>query len=68
MIGWLVYTAAKPIAKRALRSKAKGAVPRRRSGSRKPNAAALVAGAGALLGGLLFWRNRRDDDGPGSDG
>jgi hypothetical protein len=63
IIGWLVYTAAKPIAKRALRSKAKSAVPGKQRGSRKPNVAALVAGAGALVGGLLFWRSRRDDDG-----
>jgi LPXTG-motif cell wall-anchored protein len=59
MIGWLVYTAAKPLAKRAVKSKAKAVVPGAKAGSRTPNAAALLAAAGALLGGLAFWRRRR---------
>ena len=64
MIGWLVYTAAKPLAKRALRSKAKGAVPGTRGDSRRPNKAAILAGLGALVAGLMFWR-RRGGDGDG---
>ena len=59
MIGWLVYTAAKPLAKRAVKSKAKAVVPGAKTGSRMPNVAAVLAGAGALLGGLAFWRRRR---------
>ena len=61
MIGWLVYRAAKPFVKRALRSKAKGAVPGTREGSRAPNNAAIVATLSALVGGLLFWRSRRPE-------
>jgi hypothetical protein len=56
MIGWLVYTAAKPIAKRALKAKAKSAVPGTTAGGRRPNAAAIVAALGALAAGLMFWR------------
>ncbi len=63
LIGWLVWTAAKPLARRALRSKAKGAVPGRREGSRAPNKAAIVAGLGALAAVLMFWRRRGDDGG-----
>ena len=66
-IGWLVYTLGKPIAKRALKSKAKSAVPGTRAGSRLPNASAIVAAAGAALGGLALWRRLRsgsDDDAP----
>jgi hypothetical protein len=59
-IGYLVYTIGKPIAKRVMRQKAKSAVPGTREGSRLPNTSAIVAGVGAVLGGLLFWRKRRD--------
>ncbi len=62
MIGWLVYRAAKPFVKRALRSRAKGAVPGTREGSRAPNNAAIVAMLSALAGGLMFWRSRRSED------
>lgn len=65
LIGWLMYTAAKPIAKRTMKRKAKAAVPGTRSGSRfAPNTAAIVTAAGAVAGGLLFWRRKRSDDGP----
>ncbi len=63
MLGWLVYTAAKPIVKRALRKKAKGAVPGTREGSRAANNAAVLALLAAGAGALMFWRNRRPDDG-----
>ena len=67
MIGWMVYTAAKPFLKRALRSKAKAAVPGTRAGSKAPNNAAVLAAIGAAVAGLLFFRNRgSDDDAPGS--
>jgi hypothetical protein len=58
-IGYLVYTIGKPVAKRVMKRKAKAAVPGTREGSRVPNASAIVAGVGAVLGGLLFWRKRR---------
>jgi hypothetical protein len=62
MIGWLVYTAARPILKRAMKSKAKGAVPGTRAGSRAPNNAAILAMLAALVGGLMFWRSRKSDE------
>ena len=62
LIGYLAYTAGKPIIKRVVRSKAKSAVPGTREGSRAPNTAALVAVAAALLGALAFWRRRRSDE------
>ena len=62
MIGWAVYTAAKPILRRALRRKARAAVPGTREGSRAPNTAAIAAGVAALAGGLLFWRSRKSAD------
>jgi len=54
IIGWLVYTIAKPMAKR----KAKSAAPGKRGGV----IAGIVAGIGAVLGGLMFWRKRRSKD------
>ncbi len=63
MIGWMVYTAAKPFVKRAMRSKAKAAVPGTREGSSKtPNNAAILAAIGAAVAGLLFFRNRGGGD------
>ena len=64
MMGWLVYTAAKPIAKRALKRKAKGVTPGK-GGSSK---AAIVAGLAALAGALMFWRRRGSDDSTESTG
>jgi hypothetical protein len=61
MMGWLIYTAAKPIAKRVLKRKAKGAVPGTRSGSLKaPNTAAILAGLAAIGAALMFWRRGSD--------
>jgi hypothetical protein len=59
-IGYLVYRIGKPIVKRMMKETAKSAVPGTRERSRLPNTSAIVAGAGAVLGGLLFWRKRRD--------
>jgi LPXTG-motif cell wall-anchored protein len=63
MIGWLVWVAAKPIAKQVMKRKARGAVPGTREGSRAPNKAAIVAGLGALAGALFFWRRRKAGNG-----
>jgi hypothetical protein len=62
LIGYLVYTAARPILKRVVRSKAKSAVPGTRQGSRAPNTAAIVAAAAAAVGALAFWRKWRSDE------
>ena len=53
-IGWLVLTLGKPIAKR----KARQAVSGKRGGA----LAAALAGVGAAVGGLMFWRKRRGHD------
>jgi hypothetical protein len=58
MIGWLVYTGGATIVKRMVKSKAKAAVPGKKAGSRRPNFAAILAGVGAAIGALLFWRSR----------
>jgi hypothetical protein len=59
-VGWLVLTFGKPFAKR----KARQAVSGKRGGA----LAAAVAGVGAAVGGLMFWRKRRgqQSDSPGS--
>lgn len=57
-IGWLVLTVGKPFAKR----KARQAV----SGKRGGVLAAAVAGVGAAVGGLMFWRKRRGQQSPDS--
>jgi hypothetical protein len=53
-IGWLVLTIGKPIAKR----KARQAVGGKRGGA----IAAGLAGVGAAVGGIMFWRKRRGHD------
>jgi LPXTG-motif cell wall-anchored protein len=70
VVGWLVYKAAKPIAKRTMKRKAKAAVPARRSGSRwMPNTAAIVAALSAVGGALLFWRKKKSGgDEPSPEG
>jgi hypothetical protein len=54
-IGWLVLTIGKPLAKR----KARQTVGGKRGGA----IAAVVAGVGAAIGGLMFWRKRRSESG-----
>jgi hypothetical protein len=51
MMGWLVWTIAKPIAKRTVKSKAKGAPRSPKTG--------IFAAVAAGLGALLVWRKRR---------
>jgi hypothetical protein len=53
-IGWLVLAIGKPIAKR----KARQAVGGKRGGA----IAAGLAGVGAAVGGIMFWRKRRGRD------
>ena len=57
-VGWLVLTAAKPIAKQ----KARRAV----SGKRAGVVGATLAGVGAAVGALMFWRKRRNGESPSS--
>ena len=55
VMGWLAWT----VAKRVLRKKAKDAVPKVDTESRRPNKPAIVAAAAAVAGALWFWRQRR---------
>jgi hypothetical protein len=69
MIGWIVYSAAKPIAKYAVSKKAKQVATdssaRTRSGTKRVVARGVALTA--LAGGLLFWRRSRTG-GDGDDG
>jgi len=51
IIGLMVYKAARPLVKRMFRVKGGGMAGKKKS--------AMLAGFGALLGGLLFWRKRK---------
>jgi hypothetical protein len=69
VIGWLVYSAAKPLVKNAVKDKAKKVKPGTGGSSRRvPKLAATAAGLGAAAGALVFWRSRSGDDEPPSDG
>jgi hypothetical protein len=77
MIGWLVYSAAKPLARHAVSSQAKklsaqqAKTARGKSGEpKRPRVARIAARGAALLavaGGVLFWRRRRTRDGGPSE-
>jgi hypothetical protein len=56
LVGWLVLMVAKPIAKRKAKAAARGATSKR--------GGAVFAGVAAAVGGLMFWRKRRSQDGP----
>lgn len=58
LIGYGVYTAAKPFARRALRRKVEVTPKKKRKGIIAGSVAA-AAGIGAAVGGLVFWRKRR---------
>lgn len=60
MMGWLIYTAAKPIVKSFLKEKAQSATPGKGSGSKVPKTAAVVAGLAAAGAALMFWRRGSD--------
>jgi hypothetical protein len=59
LIGYGVYTAAKPFARRALRRKVEVVTPRRKRKGIIAGSVAAAAGIGAAVGGLVFWRKRR---------
>ena len=67
LIGWMVYSAGKPIAKYAIAKKAKQVASQseestRSGGSKVARRAVALA---AVAGGILFWRSR---SGKGDDG
>jgi uncharacterized protein HemX len=59
LIGYGVYTAAKPFAKRAVRRKAKAITPEHKKTGIIAGSLAAAAAVGAAVGGILFWRKRR---------
>jgi hypothetical protein len=59
LIGWGVYTAAKPFAKRAVRRKVKAVTPDRKKTGIVAGVLGAAAAVGAAAGGILFWRKRR---------
>jgi hypothetical protein len=64
MLGWAVWQ----LAKRVAASKAKRAVPKVDSGSKRPTrSAALLVGLAAAAGAVLVWRKTHGDD-AGSEG
>jgi LPXTG-motif cell wall-anchored protein len=67
LIGYGVYTAAKPFAKRAVRRKARAITPDRKKTGIAAGVLAAAAAVGAAVGGILFWRKRRSG-GAGSEG
>ena len=66
LLGYVTYKAGKPIAKRAMKRKAK-AVVGTRPGSRMLSISGIAAAVGAVVGGLLFWRKRKSRSGEPSE-
>ena len=64
MIGWAVWK----LGKRAMKRKARAAVPTIDAETKRPNkSAAFAAAAAVAAGALVFWRRTRDDGGGGDD-
>jgi hypothetical protein len=58
VFGWGVWQ----FAKRALKRKAKAAVPGTVEDSRRPNKSAIVSAVAAAFGALWFWRKKKTED------
>lgn len=63
VLGWLAWT----VGKRAMKKKAKDAVPGTVEGSKRPNKPAILAALAALGGLVLFWRRRSGEPGGGAE-
>ena len=64
MMGWVVYKAAKPLVRRAIRSRVSRVVPGKRGRSRGRKSAALGLALAALFAARAFGRRRgADEDG-----
>jgi hypothetical protein len=59
VLGWAAWQ----VAKRILKRKAKGAVPRVDPETKRPNATLVLSVVGAVAGGLWLWWSRRDGGG-----
>jgi hypothetical protein len=64
VVGWLTWT----VGKRAMKKKAKGAVPSIDSESGKPNKSAIALLVAGAVGALTFWKKRSGDDPPPAPG
>jgi hypothetical protein len=60
VVGWLALA----VGKRALKKKAKDAVPTIDTESRKPNKSAIALAIAGAVGALTFWRKRSGDNTP----
>jgi hypothetical protein len=60
VVGWLALA----VGKRALKKKAKDAVPTIDTESKKPNKSAIALAIAGAVGALTFWRKRSGDDTP----
>lgn len=58
VVGWLALA----VGKRALKRKAKNAVPAIDTESKKPNKSAIALAVAGVVGALTFWRKRSGDD------
>jgi hypothetical protein len=60
VLGWAAWQVAKMAARRKA-GKAKRAVPKVDTDSRRPNKPAIAAALAAVVGGLVFWKRQRGD-------
>ena len=58
VLGWTVWK----FAKRAMKRKAKDAIPGTVEGTKRPNKGAIAAAVAAAVGAAMFWRSRSGDD------
>ena len=54
-MGWAAWK----LGKKAMKDRARGAMPGRRRASRRPGASTLASAGAALAGALWFWRKNR---------
>ena len=62
-VGWLAWT----VGKRVLKRKAKDAVPRLDTETKRPNKSAIALLIATAVGLATFWRSRSGDDEPFTD-
>jgi hypothetical protein len=58
MIGYAVYTAGKPVVRRALKARARRMEGKMAHGKRHVPKKAMIAAAGAAVGAMAIWRRR----------
>jgi hypothetical protein len=58
VVGWAVWS----VGKRALKRKARGAVPAVDPETKRPNRSAIALALAGAVGAATFWRSRAGDD------